>query len=115
VRAAFEWCVEDFIAQVIDATDAFDDLVMERSELNATRRVSFWRGSLGEKRPAKITCQQLSELRKGQVVGDETTTAASKAFLCRVASDVAALAYRLEVAPTAALLARHPYGNRHLG
>jgi hypothetical protein len=77
VRAAFEWCVEDFIAQVIDATDAFDDLVMERSELNATRRVSFWRGSLGEKRPAKITCQQLSELRKGHVVGDETTTAAA--------------------------------------
>jgi hypothetical protein len=23
--AAFEWCVNDFIAQVIDATDAFDD------------------------------------------------------------------------------------------
>jgi hypothetical protein len=34
--AAFEWCVKDFIAQVIDATDAFDDLVLERSELNST-------------------------------------------------------------------------------
>jgi hypothetical protein len=104
---------QGLLAQVIDATDAFDDLVLERSELNSTRRVSFWRGSLGE--PAKITCQQLSELRKGHVVGDETTTAASKAILRRVASDVAALAYRLEVAPTAALLARHLYENRHLG
>lgn len=29
VMAAFEWCVKDFIAQVLDATDAFDELVME--------------------------------------------------------------------------------------
>ena len=106
---------QDFIAQVIDAADAFDDLVLERSELNSTRRVSFWRCALGEKRPAETTCQQLSELRKGQVVGNEATTAASKAFLRRDANDVAALAYRLDVTPTAALLARHLYGHRHLG
>ena len=67
------------------------------------------------KRVAKVTCQELSELREGHVVGDGASTATGKAFLRRVANDVGVLVYRLDVAPTAAFLARHLDGNRQLG
>ena len=55
--------------------------------------------------------QQLSETEKGHVVGDETSIATGTAFPCRVANDVARLRDRFDEAPTAALLARHLYGD----
>ncbi len=51
--AAFEWCVKDFIAQVIDATDTFDNLVIdskwievEKSRLLVQREVTASIGAL---------------------------------------------------------------------
>jgi hypothetical protein len=55
--------------------------------------------------------QQLSELRQGHVIWDETLTATGKAFLRRVANDVSGLSDRLDEAPTAALLAWHLDGD----
>ena len=59
----------------------------------------------------KLTCQQLSELRERHVLGDETPTATSKAFLGRVGNDAPASGYRLEVAAAATLLTGHLDGN----
>jgi hypothetical protein len=55
--------------------------------------------------------QQLSELRERHVLGDDTSSVASEALVLRVANDMAPL-YRLDVAPTAALLARCLDGDR---
>ena len=56
--------------------------------------------------------QQLSELREGYVVWDETLAATGKAFLRRVANDVPGVGNGLDEAPTAALLARQLDGDR---
>jgi integrase len=76
---------------------------------NALRRIARARRRLRE-----VTGQEFSELREGHVLRDETLTATGEAFRRSVANDVAALGYRLEVAPAAALLARHLDGDRWL-
>ena len=65
----------------------------------------------GPKRLPKMTCQELSELREGHVLRDETLTATGKAFRRRVGNDAAARGYRFDVAPAAALLARRLNGH----
>jgi hypothetical protein len=61
-----------------------------------------------------VTRQELSELREGHVLRDETPAATGKAFLRPVANDAPAAGYRLDVAPAAALLARRLNGNCQL-
>jgi hypothetical protein len=59
-----------------------------------------------------LTRQYLSELREGHVLRDQTPTATGEAFGRVVGNDAAAPGYRLDVAATAALLARHLDANR---
>jgi len=58
-----------------------------------------------------VTRQELSELREGHVLRDQTHAAAGQAFLRPVGDDAPAPGYRLDVAPAAALLARRLNGN----
>ena len=58
------------------------------------------------------TRQELSELREGHVLRDETFTAAGEAFRRPVPDDAPAPAYGLDVAAAAALLARSLDGHR---
>ncbi len=53
MMAAFEWCIKDFFAQVIDATDLFDDkvedakwIVVEKSRLLAQREATASIGAI---------------------------------------------------------------------
>jgi hypothetical protein len=62
--------------------------------------------------PGRSGLQQLSELREGHVVWDETFAATDNAFLRRVANDVSGVGNGLDEAPTAALLARQLDGDR---
>jgi hypothetical protein len=59
-----------------------------------------------------VTRQELSELRKGHVLRDETRTAAGEAVLRPLSDDAPTRGYRLDVAPAAALLARRLNGDR---
>jgi hypothetical protein len=59
-----------------------------------------------------VTRQELSELGEGHVLRDETSTATGEAVLRPLSNDVPARGYRLDVAPTAALLARRLDGDR---
>src|SRR5688572_12109869 len=59
-----------------------------------------------------VTRQELSELREGHVLRDETRTATGEAVLRPLSNDAPARGYRLDVAPAAALLARRLNGAR---
>ena len=58
-----------------------------------------------------VTRQELSELREGHVLRDETRTATGEAVIRPLSNDAPARVYRLDVAPTA-LLARRLNGDR---
>jgi hypothetical protein len=54
-----------------------------------------------------VTREELSELREGHVLRDETRTATGEAVRRLLSNDAPAGGYRLDLAPAAALLAAH--------
>jgi hypothetical protein len=86
-------------------------VVMQRSHVNHSfRPIDITLGASNET-PSERRFQQLSELRERHVIRDKASTAAGEALLRRLANDVPRF-YRLDVAPTAALLARCLDGDR---
>ena len=85
-------------------------LVHDRQAPGAFRRPCYL-GASSE--PARCSgLQQLSELREGHVIWDETLASTGQPFLRRVANDVSLVGDGLDEAPTATLLARQLDGDR---
>jgi hypothetical protein len=85
LMASFEWCIKDFVAQLVDATDLFDEKVseakwiqVEKSGVLASREVSASAGAIlihptqGWHDPAKVNERYSSFFGRALLENDET-------------------------------------------